>query len=394
MLSCELPLSKRRKRERRVWASGAIFRVRSLASLGRRGAFVVVSRHRQSPLQSSLQLSSFFSTSRSSDFLFYITQKRQAPGAALPPSWVGHRQGAGSSVRFKGEEREGERAAAAGLAHLCLLTHPRLFLLPLSSFFPLSSASPSSSFPLFAGWYPQLVTNFHTRSVAGFSLDNILLNFLGFACYSAYNGALFFSHSARSAYRHAHGGVNSDVRSNDVFFAFHALFCTVLTALQALRYDRGGQKVSKAAIFGCGAAALALLIYGALWLIGECRCVGLDLLRFLDCLSFVKVATTFLKYLPQIRLNASRKSTAGFNISNSITDLSGGLLSLSQQALDAWLFADITLVTVSLSLFFLPSCSSGFEVGKTGQKETEKNSTSLSISFPFLQKQTNKNPKG
>ena len=93
-------------------------------------------------------------------------------------------------------------------------------------------------------------------------------------------------------------------------------------------------------------AALALAIYGGLWLAGECRCVGLDLLRFLNCLSYVKVCTTFVKYWPQIRLNAERKSTAGYNISNSITDLSGGVLSLSQQALDAWLFADITLVTV------------------------------------------------
>ena len=73
---------------------------------------------------------------------------------------------------------------------------------------------------------------------------------------------------------------------------------------------------------------------------------GPDLLRFLTCLSYVKVLTTFVKYWPQIRLNAARRSTVGFNISNSITDLSGGLLSLSQQGLDAWLFADATLVTV------------------------------------------------
>ena len=71
-----------------------------------------------------------------------------------------------------------------------------------------------------------------------------------------------------------------------------------------------------------------------------------DLLRFLNCLSYVKVCTTFVKYWPQIQLNRARKSTEGYNRSTSITDLSGGLLSLSQQALDAWLFADITLVTV------------------------------------------------
>lgn len=254
-------------------------------------------------------------------------------------------------------------------------------------FFPLLSLPPPTlppPPPTLSGWYPQLITNFHARSVAGLSLDNVLLNLLGFACYSAYNGALFFSHSAREAYRGAHGGVDSDVRSNDVFFAFHALLCTVLTAVQAARYDRGGQRgFSRAAVLGCGAAVLALAVYGGLWLGGACRCVGLDLLRFLNCLSYVKVCTTFFKYWPQIQLNNDRKSTAGYNISNSITDLSGGLLSLSQQALDAWLFADITLVTVRLLKdfvsFFGFFCSERKKArdgnGRGRKKEREKNST-------------------
>ena len=147
------------------------------------------------------------------------------------------------------------------------------------------------------------------------------------------------------------------MRSNDVFFAFHALLCTVVYALQALRYNRGGQRVSTTACLGTGVAAAALAAYGGLWLAGECRCVGLDLLRFLNCLSYVKVCTTFVKYWPQIHLNASRRSTSGFNISNSITDLAGGVLSLGQQALDAWLFADVTLVTVRRLPFFPFSCA-------------------------------------
>lgn len=191
----------------------------------------------------------------------------------------------------------------------------------------------------------------------------MLLNFLGFACYSVYNGALYFSHTARDAYRQAHGGVNSDVRSNDVFFAFHAFFCTILYALQALRYDRGSQgRPSTPAVVGCGAAVAALAGYGGLWAADVCRCSGLDLLRFLNCLSFIKVLTTFFKYLPQIHLNATRKSTAGYNISNSITDLSGGVLSLSQQSLDAWLFADATIVTGDLAKLGLAVLSMGYNV--------------------------------
>ena len=344
--SRDLALSERQKRTRAVWARRCDFGVVAATA----AASLWSLDHLFTLLSVDLVYSSFSFFSLSQPLSQPLpppnnsNSQQQARGAASRPFWAGPRRGAGSSVSSsfgREDERETENSCCVRLLPVPLnpLSSPSSFLSLLSLSF---SPSPSNT----PGWYPQLITNFHARSVAGFSLDNILLNLLGFACYSAYNGALFFSHSARSAYRGAHGGVDSDVRSNDVFFAFHALFCTLLTALQAARYDRGGQRVSRAATLGCGAAALALAIYGGLWLAGECRCVGLDLLRFLNCLSYVKVCTTFVKYWPQIRLNAERKSTAGYNISNSITDLSGGVLSLSQQALDAWLFADITLVTV------------------------------------------------
>ena len=52
----------------------------------------------------------------------------------------------------------------------------------------------------FAAWilsfFPQLVLNWQRKSVVGLSFDYQLFNFCGFACYSAFNLALFYAPSA------------------------------------------------------------------------------------------------------------------------------------------------------------------------------------------------------
>lgn len=127
------------------------------------------------------------------------------------------------------------------------------------------------------GWYPQLLTNFATRSVAGASLDFTLFNLLGFSAYVVYNTSLYAVPLVRSQYRADHGGIDPDVRSNDVFFAVHALLCTAVGAAQAVRYDRGGQKLSTPAVASVTVAAVGLLAYAAAWFDGKCGKCALGL---------------------------------------------------------------------------------------------------------------------
>ena len=47
-------------------------------------------------------------------------------------------------------------------------------------------------------------------------------------------------------------------------------------------------------------------------------------------------------------MHARTRSTAGFSSANALTDFSGGFLSFAQQALDAWLFKDASLITGDL----------------------------------------------
>ncbi len=184
------------------------------------------------------------------------------------------------------------------------------------------------------------------RSVSGVSLTFLAWNVTGFLSYAIFNTTLYFSPAVRAEYRAAHGGADSDVRSNDVFFSVHALAMTLIAAGQAAVYGAGGQAVSAVAAAGVGGAVASVAVYARLWAAGACGCVSA--LALLNVLATVKVCTTAVKYVPQILMHARTRSTAGFSSANARTDFCGGALSLAQQCLDAWLFRDASLITGDL----------------------------------------------
>eukprot|EP00887_Chlorella_sp_A99_P004367 scaffold15.g4367.t1 len=215
----------------------------------------------------------------------------------------------------------------------------------------------------FAAWsvsfYPQLHLNYRRKSVSGLSLDFQLLNMLGFTCYAIYNAALFWSPVVREEYSRTHGGYLPPVYANDVFFALHAAAITALTLVQCGLYDRGGSRPSWPAVLATAATALGAAAYAAAvaatprvtpHCLGteEGGCVEdgwLNWLAFLYTLSFVKMAVSLVKYIPQVVLNYKLKSTVGWNIWNVLLDAEGGLLSLVQLFMDSGITHDWSPVT-------------------------------------------------
>ncbi|KAK9826088.1 hypothetical protein WJX81_001052 [Elliptochloris bilobata] len=194
----------------------------------------------------------------------------------------------------------------------------------------------------FIGWYPQLLLNWSRKSVVGLSFDTCFINFVSFACYTVFNCVMFWSPSVRAAYEDAHGGASIDVRINDVVFSVHALAATVLTLYQIFAYQRGGQRVSPWMWAALAGTALAVGGYVFLLKLGV---AGFSALGLLYLLSYLKLAGTLVKYLPQLALNRQLQSTAGFTIANALTDIAGGVLSIAQQVLDAVALHDMSLVT-------------------------------------------------
>lgn len=88
-------------------------------------------------------------------------------------------------------------------------------------------------------------------------------------------------------------------------------------------------------------ATLAVLI-STITAATSSRLEYLDLLYFL---TYIKLAISLVKLLPQAWLNYQRKSTIGWSIENIIMDMSGGVLSLMQLVLDAWRTDDWSSVT-------------------------------------------------
>ncbi|XP_043848985.1 cystinosin [Dromiciops gliroides] len=181
----------------------------------------------------------------------------------------------------------------------------------------------------FVAWsvsfYPQVIENWKRKSVVGLSFDFIALNLTGFIAYAVFNVGLFWVPLIKEQFLHEHPTGVNPVDSNDVFFSLHAVVLTLVVVVQCFLYERGGQKVSRAAVGFLVLAWLFALIVMAVALGG-----AISWLQFLFCFSYIKLAVTLIKYFPQACLNFRRKSTEGWSIGNVLLDFTGGVFSLLQ----------------------------------------------------------------
>ncbi|KAM0791438.1 hypothetical protein ACM66B_005893 [Microbotryomycetes sp. NB124-2] len=181
-------------------------------------------------------------------------------------------------------------------------------------------------------FYPQAILNWRRKSVQGVSIDFLTLNPFGFACYSVYTIVLASNAQVRAEYAARHHGHAPQVQANDIAFAVHALLNSTFQLGQAFVYKRDpGQRPSTFTISFLSLSSLAILL-------GTGAAPNSDKFQWLDLLyliSYIKIAISLIKLLPQAVLNYRRKSTIGWSIENIILDITGGLLSLFQLLLDA-----------------------------------------------------------
>eukprot|EP00761_Pharyngomonas_kirbyi_P009817 gb/GECH01009835.1/.p1 GENE.gb/GECH01009835.1/~~gb/GECH01009835.1/.p1 ORF type:complete len:289 (+),score=54.06 gb/GECH01009835.1/:1-867(+) len=208
-------------------------------------------------------------------------------------------------------------------------------------------------------FYPQLVENFFRKRVDGYSFDYLIYNLTGFAAYTLFNTAFFFSHKVHREYRHKKNDYDATipVQANDVVFAIHALVLTSILGLQILYYPKNGQRVSKT----------CWIITALLWLFSIVNIIlGLSnvttWLFSLQMVAYVKIAVTLIKYIPQAWLNFRRKSTVGWNIDNVLLDFTGGSFSILQQLMDAIHNSDWGMFTGDLPKTLLGLESMVFDV--------------------------------
>ncbi|CAG9530497.1 unnamed protein product [Cercopithifilaria johnstoni] len=179
-----------------------------------------------------------------------------------------------------------------------------------------------------ASFYPQIILNFTRKSVVGLNFDFLLLNIIGFTCYTLYNVLMYFNTYIQKLYHHNYPHSLIPVLFNDVVFATHALLACLITAFQCFLYERGNQRISHTC---WGLATLYGLIAGITLIL---TVVGtMNPLQYIMGLSYIKMAITICKYFPQAFMNFRRKSTTGWSIGNVLLDFLGGLMDITQMIL-------------------------------------------------------------
>ncbi|KAF9331288.1 hypothetical protein BGZ91_012177 [Linnemannia elongata] len=189
-----------------------------------------------------------------------------------------------------------------------------------------------------ASFYPQAILNWRRKTVQGLSMDFVHLNVVGFLFYSIFNLAFFFSTEIQEEYKRRNDGQKNLVRANDVFFAVHALILATFTLVQTWVYKRDeGQRVSGFAWAFLLSSGVSVLVLVGRALSGVGSYEWIDILYFL---SYIKLAISFIKYCPQVYINWAAKSTVGWSIHNILLDFTGGVLSIGQLVLDAYISDD------------------------------------------------------
>lgn len=95
--------------------------------------------------------------------------------------------------------------------------------------------------------------------------------------------------------------------------------------------QRGEQRVSDIARGILGIFTTVLVVVTILAAVGT-----LHWLDWLNTCSYIKLAITLIKYVPQAILNYRRKSTVGWSIGNILLDFTGGILSMLQMILNSY----------------------------------------------------------
>lgn len=206
-------------------------------------------------------------------------------------------------------------------------------------------------------FYPQIYTNFKRKSVVGLNFDYVSLNFIGFFLYSLFNMGLYWSTTIESEYFIRNPRDLNPVLINDVVFSLHALLASSLTIGQCIVYRRHEQKVSLTAKIILKLILILVIIIAGLSVGGI-----IHWLDFLYCCSYIKLAVTLIKYIPQAVMNYRRKCTIGWSIGNVLLDFTGGLLSMLQMILNAFNFDDWKSICGDLTKFGLGLFSVCFDI--------------------------------
>jgi cystinosin len=182
------------------------------------------------------------------------------------------------------------------------------------------------------------------------------------------NLLLYYSPRIREQYAIRNNNLTPTVQFNDVTFAGHALVLSLIIISQYSSslwgWPPSTNNRPSRFILGVAFGSLVAVASVALLVISSSRnqsdvdprtsWCALDIVY---AMSYVKLLITLIKYAPQIATNYRNRSTKGWSIVQILLDISGGVLSISQQAIDSYLQRDWSGITGNPVKFALGNIS-------------------------------------
>lgn len=208
-------------------------------------------------------------------------------------------------------------------------------------------------------FYPQIILNHVRKNTIGMKSDKLVFDLIGFSCLSIYFVSFHFDTHIRKEYETMYG-TTPLVQINDVCFAVHAVFCTLIQIIQISQYNGMDQRPSLTSLFAGFITLLGIIIYYIMSV--RIHYGALTIMNWLYFISYVKIGITLIKYLPQVLLNIERKSTVGWSITAVNMDISGSLLSMMQLVLDCYDVNDWSALTGNIVKLALGSVSLVFDI--------------------------------
>ncbi|PVU97196.1 hypothetical protein BB561_000693 [Smittium simulii] len=201
--------------------------------------------------------------------------------------------------------------------------------------------------------YPQMLLNYYRKSVKGLSADFVFLSTVGFICYSLYTVGFYCFENLQNEYKSKHGGNSNLIMINDVFFAVHSLIISVVIMIQYFFYEKEEYQVlsgsAKLIMISSFTIMAAVITFDSIYML-------------LIVSSYLKLALTVMKYIPQAYTNYKRKSTDGWSVVNVLCDLIGGVLSCAQLLIDAVIEGNIRLAFNNPAKLALAIISVSFDI--------------------------------
>lgn len=181
--------------------------------------------------------------------------------------------------------------------------------------------------------------NLRLQSVEGISKDFLYLNLIGYLCYTTSMCMFYFNPFIREEFYTTHKYYPL-VKVNDLAYTVHGLICVLIVFYQ-VNYSTSFKKGKHQHVSSPVKYLIIAIICFCGWTIGNVLFLGehssYTLLEVAQLLGYLKVFMSLTKYIPQLIHNHRRKSTKGWAINSTILDVVGGVSSLSQLYLDAYL---------------------------------------------------------